>query len=123
MTYQKYLIAGAISAIGLLAASTANASYMSDCNKLITKWKNCTETGQKCTTEFKTIEVECKCHAFKQGEWKLVMAAVGKDGVCAPPWPWNPPPPDPSPPPHDDGRTSNGDKGNGDRKNDERTND
>lgn len=97
MTYRKYLIASAVMTVGMLGASTAQASYMSDCNALISKWENCTKAGQSCTTEFKTIEKECKCHRLQQGEWKLVMAAVGKDGVCAPAWP-DEPVPDPAPP-------------------------
>lgn len=100
MLSKSYLIPGAILAFGLLTATPAQASYMSKCNTLISAWQSCTETGKACKTEFKNIEEECRCHAYKQGEWKLVMAAVGKDGVCAPGWP-DEPVPDPSPPPRD----------------------
>jgi len=123
MIYRKYLIAGTCAAFAMLSSAPASASYMSDCNALISKWKTCGETSEDCTVEFTTIEKECKCHAFKQGEWKLVMAAVGKDGVCAPAWPGEPVP-DPSPPKHDPdkgdpGKKGHDDDGGGDDKSDD----
>ena len=87
-------------ALALMAAPSASASYMKKCEALIAEWDTCRETGAACKTEQKAIVEHCKCHKQKGDEWKLVMAAVGKDGVCAPEWP-STPVPDPSPPPHD----------------------
>ena len=90
----------AAAAFSIMTAPTASASYMEKCNALIEKWDTCRESGDACKAEQKAIEEECKCHKQKGDDWKLVMAAVGKDGVCAPEWPEDTPP-DPSPPPHD----------------------
>ncbi|MBV1918439.1 MAG: hypothetical protein KUG65_10335 [Sphingomonadaceae bacterium] len=90
------MLASLLMAGGLFAAAPASASYMSNCNELISAWKVCKAGGGACVTEHKSIAAQCKCHRLRQGEWKLVMSAVGKDGVCAPR-----PPEDPSPPPHD----------------------
>jgi len=101
MRRQTTIIAAGIIAAGFLI-TPASASYMSNCNKLIKAWDECRADGGDCKAEQKTLETECKCHKQKGDEWKLVIAAVGKDGVCAPrPWPPTPPP-DPSPPRHDD---------------------
>ena len=99
MTYQKYLISGALIAFGALAATPANASYMSKCNELITKWQTCKETSGNCRPETNIIVKECKCHSLKSGKWKLVTAAVGKDGVCNATYPYDdtPQPGDPRP--------------------------
>ena len=94
------ILASTIFTVGIIGATPVQASYMSNCNKLIAAWEACKEAGGKCVAESKRIEVECKCHRLRQGSWKLVTAAVGKDGVCAPPWPPTGAP-DPSPPPHD----------------------
>ncbi len=85
-------------AIGMLGATNANASYMSKCNTLIEAEANCKASGRACIAQTTAIVEQCKCHAFKQGEWKLVTAAVGKDGVCAPPQDPSPPPPPPPKP-------------------------
>ena len=107
-------------AFGMLGATNANASYMSKCNTLISAWEQCKESGSACTAETTAIVEQCKCHRLRQGEWKLVTAAVGKDGVCAPrPWPPTDVP-DPSPPPpptrvnDDSGKDTGGDHGKGD---------
>jgi len=99
MTYSKYFIAGAVIAFGTLAASSANASYMSNCNELISAWQTCTETSEDCSAENAIIVKECKCHSLKSGTWKLVTAAVGKDGVCNATYPYDdtPQPGDPRP--------------------------
>ena len=99
MKYFAAFIAAA--GFGVFAAPAASASYMEKCNALIEKWDTCKETGQACKAEQKVIEEECKCHKQKGDDWKLVMAAVGKDGVCAPDWPEDVPPyelEDPVPP-------------------------
>jgi len=87
-------------ALGLGFAPEASASYMEKCKVLIADWDKCRESGSACKAEQKALEERCKCHKQKGDEWKLVMAAVGKDGVCAPEWIITPPA-DPSPPPHD----------------------
>lgn len=96
------LISGlaALSAASLAIALPASASYMQKCNALISDWENCQESGSSCKSEQKAIEQQCKCHKQKGDEWKLVTAAVGKDGVCAPDWPEDTPPieADPVPP-------------------------
>ncbi len=69
-------------AFSMLGAATANASYISKCNTLISAWEECKTTGQRCTAEKAAIEKQCKCHVLKGDDWKLVVAAVGKDGVC-----------------------------------------
>lgn len=84
----------------MLAAPPASASYMDTCNKLIDAWDTCREAGKACKAEQTAIEEECKCHKQKGEEWKLVMAAVGKDGVCETEWPTTEVP-DPSPPPRE----------------------
>ena len=99
----KYLTGFAVAAgFCVFAAPTASASYMEKCNALIETWDNCKESGNACKAEQKAIEEQCKCHRQKGDDWKLVMAAVGKDGVCAPDWPEDTPPPydieDPVPP-------------------------
>lgn len=87
---------------GLLAATPAQASYMSKCEKLIKAWDVCMESSGSCEAETKAIEEQCKCHAQKGDEWKLIMAAVAKDNVCGKvDWPKDPPP-DPSPPRQND---------------------
>lgn len=83
-----------------LASPIASASYMETCKALISEWDACRETGGDCTKQTTVIEETCKCHAQKGDEWKLVNAAVAKDGVCDaadPPVPEdiNPPPADP----------------------------
>lgn len=80
-------------------AMPASASYMKKCNTLISSWQNCQETGGDCSTRQAKIEAECKCHAQKGGEWKLVNAAVEKDDVCGfvPDDIILPPPPPPPP--------------------------
>ena len=89
------LCVGALS----LAAPSASASYMEACKALISDWNACQETGSSCVAETSAIEEKCKCHSLKQGEWKLVNAAVGKDDVCDQSE-WPPiPPPTPTPPP------------------------
>jgi len=92
----------AVGAIALATAPAASASYMEKCEALIAEWDACKETGSACKPQQKALEEQCKCHKQKGDEWKLVMAAVGKDDVCEKDWP-TPPPPDPSPPPHDKG--------------------
>ncbi|MCA8900531.1 MAG: hypothetical protein KDA53_04715 [Hyphomonas sp.] len=101
MKLRLFPTAALIAGTALLAAPSASASYMGKCNKLIDAWDTCRATGGACKAEQTALETECKCHKQKGEEWKLVMAAVGKDGVCAPDWP---PPtiPDPSPPPRED---------------------
>lgn len=98
-------------AFGALGAADANASYMSNCNKLIAAWEKCTSAGGACKAEKTAIDEQCKCHRLKQGEWKLVTAAVGDDGVCG-----KPPediiiPPPPPPPPTNIERVPDHDKG------------
>ncbi len=113
------LSAGAAIALAIvITPGTASASYMSECNTLIEKWETCKETQEDCTTQTKAIVEQCKCHRLRQGEWKLVMAAVGKDGVCAPEWPPTDVP-DPSPPPHPD-RTDNADEQKGNKDGEQR---
>ena len=83
-------------AFGMMGAANANASYMSNCNELISAWEACKEAGQSCAAENTAIVEQCKCHRLKQGSWKLVTAAVGKDGVCNATFPYDdvPPPPE-----------------------------
>lgn len=99
---KKPLFIALIISTGMFFTGNAFSSYMSNCDKLIGNWKTCRASSQSCAAETKIIEKECKCHTLKQGEWKLVTAAVGKNGVCAPEWPESPPPQpsDPSPPPY-----------------------
>ena len=78
MTASAALVAGA------LAIGPAQASYTSNCNTLINAWKTCKEAGGACKAEHQKIVKQCKCHRLKRGTWKLIIAAVGKDGVCAP---------------------------------------
>ena len=93
-------IALAVSAAAF-AVPTASASYMDTCNKLIDAWDTCRATGDACKAEQKALEEQCKCHKQKGDDWKLVTAAVSKDGVCGEDWP---PPtiPHPDPPPRED---------------------
>ncbi len=79
--------------------TTASASYMSDCNKLINTWETCGGDAGSCGAEEASIVEECKCHAKKGSDWKLVTAAVGKDGVCNATIPFDdvPPPSEPRP--------------------------
>jgi hypothetical protein len=95
----KLYILGSVMAFGMLAATNANASYMSKCNKLIAAEAACKETGQSCAAETTAIAEQCKCHVPKGDDWKLVTAAVGKDGVCNATFPYDdvPPPGDPRP--------------------------
>lgn len=101
-------------AFGMMGASNANASYMSNCNTLISAWEACMEKGQSCATENTAIAEQCKCHSLKQGSWKLVTAAVGKDGVCNATYPYDdtPQPGDPRPPDGNLGKGSWYKKGN-----------
>lgn len=102
---------------GVLGASSANASYMSNCNTLISAWEACKETGQSCAAENTAIEKQCKCHVLKGNDWKLIKAAVGKDGVCGkPPTTIIIPPPPPPPPTHITRNPGNGGAGGGDDK-------
>ncbi|MGE0668133.1 MAG: hypothetical protein AB7O49_16375 [Sphingomonadales bacterium] len=78
-------------AIALLA-TPSSASYMQKCDKLISAWKTCKSGGGACKSEQTVIEEECRCHQLIRNEWKLIMAAVGKDGVCAPRPPGDPVP-------------------------------
>ncbi len=71
----------------LLFASPASADYMGTCTKLIEDWKSCVSTSGSCSVQQKKIETECKCHALKGDEWKLVMAAVAESNVCGSPVP------------------------------------
>ncbi|MAK61636.1 MAG: hypothetical protein CMK09_11700 [Ponticaulis sp.] len=84
-----------------LAAPVASASYMETCKALISTWDDCRAAGKTCLKEEKVIEAQCKCHAKKDGVWKLVNAAVAKDDVCDaadPPVPEDIyPPPEPRP--------------------------
>lgn len=97
----RYMIAtalGGIISVGIFAMP-ASASYMQKCNKLISTWSACQETGAACKAEQKAIEAECKCHVQKGDDWKLVNAAVEKDDVCGhPPEDIILPPPPPPPP-------------------------
>ena len=96
---KKVMLASLALTAGLIAATPAQASYMAKCNALISAWEKCRATGAVCKVEHQQIVEQCKCHRLRQGKWKLVMAAVGKDGVCAP-RPTDEPE-DPSPPPYD----------------------
>ena len=102
--------AAALFAVGF---APANASYMMKCNELIGAHMACLETGEACKAEHKVVEEECKCHSFIRGEWKLVVAAVGKDDVCSASIPEDdvPPPHEPRPPEGNTGK-GNFDKGN-----------
>ena len=93
----------ALSAASMAIALPASASYMETCNALIADWEKCRANGSVCKAEQKALEEQCKCHIQKGDEWKLVTAAVGKNGVCAPGWPEDRPPieTDPVPPPRD----------------------
>ena len=87
--------------VGLtFAAAPASADYMSDCDELIGAWKRCQSSSGDCSAQRQAIVEKCKCHRFQAGEWRLVMSAVGADGVCEPDWPEDTPPviEDPSPP-------------------------
>lgn len=97
----RYLIAAAGGLISAgIFAMPASASYMEKCNALISSWQACQETGGACKSEQTAIETQCKCHAQKGNDWKLVNAAVEKDDVCgSPPDDYIiPPPPQPQPP-------------------------
>ena len=99
MTLKPIFISTMIGASALLAAP-ASADYMGRCNKLIGEWKSCTTTSSNCAREEAAIREQCKCHALKGKEWKLVMAAVAKDNVCGnedPPTIEIPPPHEPPP--------------------------
>lgn len=96
-------------------AMPASASYMKKCNTLISMWQTCQESGGDCSSQQKKIEAECKCHAQKGDEWKLVNAAVEKDDVCGSPPDDITIPPPPPPPPVIIRRPSEGD-GNGGKK-------
>jgi len=85
-------------AFGVLGATNANATYMSNCNTLISAWEKCQANEQSCAVEKTAIEKQCKCHALKGDKWKLIMAAVAKDNVCGkPPEEIILPPPPPQP--------------------------
>jgi len=97
----RLFVFGSLISIGILAAAGVNASYISDCNKLITKWNQCQEKGGGCQAETKAIEQQCKCHVLKGKDWKLVQSAVGDDNVCGkPPEEFIIPPPPPPPTKH-----------------------
>lgn len=98
----KKTISLAIVSAAVIGLSPANASYTAKCNKLISAWESCKESGGACKAEHQKIVEQCKCHRLRQGSWKLVIAAVGKDGVCAPRKiddPSPPPPPTKKPKP------------------------
>ena len=104
----KVSVASSIIAAGtILSFAPASASYMSNCNALISKWQACLESGGSCSTQENTILAECKCHKKKGNDWKLVTAAVGKDGV------WNPTIPYDDVPKPTDHRPPEGNKGKG----------
>lgn len=97
--FRTVFLASAGIVIAGIAAPPASASYMQTCKKLITEWDSCRETGDDCKPQYSAIEEACKCHAEKQGEWKLINAAVAKDDVCGetPTTIIIPPPPPPPP--------------------------
>lgn len=85
-----FATAGAVALAATIAPNTASASYMSKCKELINAWNVCSETQEDCTAEESAIEEQCKCHVRKGDEWKIVVAAVGDDGVCDADWGPNP---------------------------------
>ncbi len=109
------LIAGA-AALFAVGLAPAKASYMMKCEELIGAEAACLEAGGVCKEETQAIIDECKCHKKKGDEWKLVVAAVGKDDVCSASIPEEdvPPPHEPRPPEGNTGK-GNFDKGNFDR--------
>lgn len=117
MLKKSVLVAASVLGLGAFAALPASASYMKDCEKLITAWEKCMAATGECTAEEKKIEEECKCHRKKNDEWKLVTAAVGKDGVCDAPLP--PDEPVKVPPPGVPADPDDGDRGDGDHGDDE----
>lgn len=112
----RYLIAAAGGLISTgIFAMPASASYMQKCNTLISAWESCQEAGGACKAEQTAIETQCKCHVQKGDDWKLVNAAVEKDGVCGDPPPEDiilPPPPQPPAKPIVQKPHDAGDKGN-----------
>ncbi len=79
----KTISISALLGLGALAMSSpASASYMQTCDALIADWKSCKAKGANCSAKTSAIETQCKCHALKGNEWKLIMAAVAKNNVC-----------------------------------------
>ena len=115
---RAFMIAVAVTLLaGLTMPSTADASYMSKCTKLIAAETECLKGGGVCKEETQTIVDECKCHRKKGDEWKLVTAAVGKDDVCSATFPHDdtPEPTDPRPPHGNLGKGSPNKEGNFER--------
>lgn len=94
------LTAGSVGALAFAAPASAQ-SYMQQCTALIDAWSACTESSESCEPQYSAIEEECKCHAYRRGEWVLVEAAVADDNVCgsSPDDIIIPPPPPPPQPP------------------------
>ncbi len=84
----------------VLVTAPAHADYMSECDDLIGAWNRCQQSGGDCSLQRQAIEEKCVCHRFQGGQWRLVNAAVGADGVCEANWPEDTPPivEDPVPP-------------------------
>lgn len=111
------LLSAAMAVGFMLSPESASASYMSNCNALIGQWNQCQQAGGNCSPIEARITAECKCHRKINNEWKLVTAAVGKDGVCNPTIPYDdvPPPGDPRDPHGNTGKGSPDTQGNFDR--------
>lgn len=90
-----------LSLVFILFAGNISASYMSECEALIGKWKECGGDAGSCSSIEEEITSQCKCHTKKGGTWKLVndnIMGAGDSNVCG----YVPedigPPPAPKPP-------------------------
>ena len=90
MTIRILATAGAAALAATMVPTTASASYAEKCKELINAWNVCRETQEDCSAEETAIEEQCKCHKRKGDDWKIVVAAVGDDGVCDADWGPNP---------------------------------
>ena len=80
----KLLSYFAAAALFSVAPLTANASYIAQCNALISKWNQCGGDLAACTIVEIEIMQQCKCHQFDeaQNQWELIGIQNAPDGVC-----------------------------------------